>query len=62
DLTGPLGNGVRGPAAAAAVVAALACIVSVHYLLRYFKTRNLIPFGIYCLLFGAGMVVYTTVS
>ena len=62
DLTGPLGNGVRGPAAAAAVVAAVACIVSVHYLLRYFKTRNLIPFGIYCLLFGAGMVVYTTVS
>jgi undecaprenyl pyrophosphate phosphatase UppP len=34
----------------------------VHFLLRYFKTRNLVPFGIYCLAFGAAMVVYTTVT
>ena len=42
--------------------AAIAAIVSVHFLLRYFRTRNLIPFGIYCLVFGAAMVVYTTVT
>jgi undecaprenyl-diphosphatase len=62
DLTGPLGDGIRGQAVVAAVCAAIAGIVSVHYLLRYFESRNLIPFGIYCLLFGAGMVVYTSVS
>jgi undecaprenyl-diphosphatase len=62
DLTGPLGAGIRGQAVAAAVCAAVAGILSVHYLLRYFESRNLIPFGIYCLIFGAGMVVYTSVS
>jgi len=33
-------------------------VVTVHFLTRYFKTRNLTPFGIYCLLFGAAMVIY----
>jgi undecaprenyl-diphosphatase len=59
DLTGPLGAGIRGQAVVAAVCAAIAAIVSVHFLLRYFRTRNLIPFGIYCLVFGFAMVVYT---
>jgi len=62
DLTGPLGDGLRGQAVVAAVFAAIGSIVSVHFLLRYFKTKNLIPFGIYCLVFGGAMVVYTTVS
>lgn len=62
DLLGKNGDyGVRGEAAIAAVFAAIAAIIAVHFLTRYFRTRNLIPFGIYCLLFGAGMVVYTTV-
>jgi undecaprenyl-diphosphatase len=59
DLTGPLGNGIRGQAVVAAACAAVAGIFSVHYLLRYFKTRNLIPFGIYCIVFGLAMVIYT---
>ena len=62
DLTGPLGAGLRGQAFVAAACAAAAAVVSVHYLLRYFKTNNLIPFGIYCLVFGAGMVVYNAVA
>jgi undecaprenyl-diphosphatase len=61
DLLGKNGDyGVRGEAAIAACFAALAAIAAVHFLTRYFRTRNLTPFGIYCLLFGAGMVVYTT--
>ncbi len=62
DLTGPLGSGIRGQAIVAAACAAVAGILSVHYLLRYFEDRNLIPFGVYCLGFGAAMVVYTSVS
>ncbi len=62
DLTGPHGAGVRGQAVVAAVCAAIAGLFSVHYLVRYFKDRNLIPFGIYCMLFGAAMVLYTSVS
>ncbi|MDQ6778057.1 MAG: undecaprenyl-diphosphate phosphatase [Actinomycetota bacterium] len=60
DLTGPLGDhGVRKEALIAAVCAAIAGVFTVHFLTRYFRTRNLIPFGIYCLIFGAFMVVYT---
>jgi undecaprenyl-diphosphatase len=59
DLTGPLGDhGVRGAALIAALCAAVAGVFTVHFLTRYFRTRNLIPFGIYCLLFGAAMVIY----
>jgi undecaprenyl-diphosphatase len=58
DLTGPLGNGIRGPAVVAAVSAAVTAIVTVHFLTRYFKTGNLTPFGIYCVVFGLAMVIY----
>ena len=58
DLTGSLGNGVRGYALIAAVTAAVFAVFTVHFLTRYFKTGNLIPFGIYCVLFGTAMVIY----
>jgi undecaprenyl-diphosphatase len=61
DLFGPLGDGVRGPALIAAGCAALASIAATAFLMRYFRDRNLVPFGIYCIVFGLGMVVYTTV-
>jgi undecaprenyl-diphosphatase len=62
DLTGPLGAGVRAEALVAALCAAVAAVASVAFLMRWFKTRTLTPFGIYCLLFGAAMLIYTTVS
>jgi undecaprenyl-diphosphatase len=62
DLTGPLGNGVRGAAVIAAVFAAITAVITVHFLTKYFKNRNLIPFGIYCILFGAFMTVFTLVA
>jgi undecaprenyl-diphosphatase len=58
DLTGPLGNGIRGEAIVAAVAAAITAVFTVHFLMRYFKNNNLIPFGIYCVVFGAAMVAY----
>ncbi|MHB1836527.1 MAG: undecaprenyl-diphosphate phosphatase [Solirubrobacteraceae bacterium] len=58
DLTGPHGAGIRGAALIAAVAAAIAAIFTVHYLTRYFRRGNLVPFGIYCVLFGAAMVIY----
>src|SRR5579862_8537079 len=62
DLTGPLGDhGVRRAALFAAIAAAVAAVVTVHFLLRYFRRNNLIPFGIYCLLFGTAMILYTSV-
>jgi undecaprenyl-diphosphatase len=58
DLTGPNGNGIRGYALLAAVAAAVTAVFTVHFLTRYFKTGNLIPFAIYCVLFGGAMVAY----
>ena len=62
DLTGPLAaTGVRGAAVIAAVVAAITAIITVHFLTKYFKDRNLLPFGIYCILFGVFMVLFTLI-
>ncbi len=59
DLTGPLGaGGVRSAAIVAAIFAAITAVVTVHFLTRYFRTRNLTPFGLYCVVFGLAMVAY----
>jgi len=59
DLLGHLGNGVRGQALVACVVAAVTAVFTVRFLVGYFKTKTLTPFAIYCLLFGLAMVIYT---
>ena len=58
DLTGPNGNGVRGYAVIGAAAAAVTAVFTVHFLSRYFKSGNLIPFAIYCVAFGTAMVIY----
>jgi undecaprenyl-diphosphatase len=58
DLTGPLGNGLRPQALVAMVVTGVSALLSVRFLMRYFKTRTLTPFGIYCLGFGTFMAIY----
>jgi undecaprenyl-diphosphatase len=59
DLTGHLGDGVRGQALVACLVAAVVSVFTVRFLVKYFKTRTLTPFAVYCLLFGLAMVIYT---
>jgi undecaprenyl-diphosphatase len=54
ELLGPTGNGVRGPALVAAVAAGLTTFVAVKFLLRFFETNRLTPFGVYCV--GAGTI------
>jgi undecaprenyl-diphosphatase len=58
DLLGANGNGVRAQVLVGSVVTFFVSLVSVRYLMRYFKTRNLVPFGIYCLAFGAFMTLF----
>jgi undecaprenyl-diphosphatase len=60
DLLGHLGNGIRGEALVGCISAAVTAVFTVAFLMRYFKTRTLIPFAIYCLVFGFAMVIYTT--
>jgi undecaprenyl-diphosphatase len=53
ELFGTQGNGVRGPALVAGLCAAAATFFAVKFLLRFFQTNRLTPFGIYCIGFGA---------
>ncbi len=52
ELLGPAGDGIRGPAVVGAVCAGLTTYFAVRYLLRFFETSSLRPFGIYCIAAG----------
>ncbi len=54
ELLGHEGNGVRGPALVAGLCAAVTTFMAVKFLLRYFQTRRLSPFGVYCI--GLGLI------
>lgn len=57
DLTGSLGNGIRGQVIAGSFAAAATSLFAVFFLSRYFKTRTLFPFAIYSVLFGVASVI-----
>jgi undecaprenyl-diphosphatase len=57
DLFGPLGNGIRGQVLVGSAVAFVAAYVAATVLVRWFKTRTLTPFAIYCLVAGAASIV-----
>jgi undecaprenyl-diphosphatase len=52
ELLGSTGNGVRGPALVAGLCAAATTFFAVKFLLRFFQTNRLTPFGVYCIGFG----------
>jgi undecaprenyl-diphosphatase len=60
DLLGHLGDGIRGQALVACATAAVTAVFTVAFLVRWFKTRTLIPFAVYCVGFGLFMLLYTT--
>jgi undecaprenyl-diphosphatase len=58
DLAGSQGNGVRGPALVGALCAALTAYLAVRFLMRYFETRTLTPFAVYCACAGVAAAIY----
>jgi undecaprenyl-diphosphatase len=52
ELLGSAGNGVRGQALVGALAAAFTTYLAVRFLLRFFETNRLTPFGIYCIAMG----------
>jgi undecaprenyl-diphosphatase len=52
ELLGSTGDGVRGQALVGAIAAALTTWAAVKFLLSYFETNRLSPFGIYCICAG----------
>jgi undecaprenyl-diphosphatase len=61
DLTGPLGNGIRGQALFGAVLSGVGAYLSVRFLTRYLATRSLRPFGVYCVVAGAASLIWFAV-
>jgi undecaprenyl-diphosphatase len=57
ELFGHEGDGVRGPALVAGLCAAAATFVAVKFLLRFFQTNRLSPFGVYCICAGTGCLL-----
>jgi len=61
ELAGSQGNGVRGPALVGAICSGVTAYFSVKFLMRYFETRTLTPFAIYCLCAGTACAIYFAV-
>jgi undecaprenyl-diphosphatase len=56
------GHGMYGPILAGSILSGVGAYVSVRFLVRYFQTRTLTPFAIYCFLFGLGAIIYLKVK
>jgi undecaprenyl-diphosphatase len=62
DLTGPLGDGIHGQVLVGSILSGVGAYLSVRFLMKYFQTRTLTPFAIYCLVFGLGATIYLSVK
>jgi undecaprenyl-diphosphatase len=60
ELLGSTGDGVRGQALVGAIAAAITTWAAVKFLLRYFETNRLSPFGVYCICAGLFCLVVFT--
>ena len=58
DLFGPLGKGIHGPILFGSILSGIGAYLSVRFLIKYFRTSTLNPFGIYCVLAGAACLIY----
>ncbi|MEV6555822.1 undecaprenyl-diphosphate phosphatase [Nocardia sp. NPDC051756] len=52
ELTGPETIGIRGPILLGAIASGLSSWLAVRFLERYFQTRTLLPFALYCIAAG----------
>jgi undecaprenyl-diphosphatase len=54
DLAGPLGDGIRPQILAGSLLSGIGAYLSVRFLTRWFETRSMRPFAIYCIVAGLG--------
>jgi undecaprenyl-diphosphatase len=62
DLTGPLGDGIHGQILVGSILSAIGAYIAVRFLMRYFQTRTLTPFAIYCFVLGAASIAYLSLK
>jgi len=61
DLLNPkLAGGIQPQILAGSVVAGVAAYLSVRFLMKYFQTRTLTPFAVYCFIAGLASLAYLT--
>jgi undecaprenyl-diphosphatase len=58
ELARPEMHSAIGPTVVGSVVAGVGAYLSVRFLVRYFETRTLTPFAVYCVLAGLGCLGY----
>ena len=58
SLAGSAGEHIRGQVAVGSVICGITAYLSVRFLVRYFETRKLTPFAIYCLIAGLVSVAH----
>jgi undecaprenyl-diphosphatase len=58
SLLGPAGAHIHGQVVVGVVVCGIAAYLSVRFLVRWFQTRTLTPFAIYCLAFGGLSIIH----
>jgi undecaprenyl-diphosphatase len=57
-LAGPLGDGIRPQILVGSLLSGVGAYLSVRFLTRYFETRSLRPFGIYCIVAGLACIAW----
>jgi undecaprenyl-diphosphatase len=57
SLLGPAGAHIHGQVVLGVIVCGITAYLSVRFLVRWFQTRTLTPFAIYCLVFGALSII-----
>src|SRR5258708_447602 len=57
SLAGTAGAHIHGQILLGVIVTAVTAYLSVRFLVRWFQTRTLTPFAIYCLIFGAASIL-----
>jgi undecaprenyl-diphosphatase len=62
DLFGPLGAGIHGQVLAGSLASFVSAYLAVRFLTRYFHTRTLTPFAVYCVVAGVGSLVWLTIA
>ena len=62
ELFGPLGAGIGGQVLAGSIASFVCAYLAVRFLTRYFETRTLTPFAIYCALAGGASLVWFALS
>jgi len=58
DFAGVNGNQVRGQILVGSLCAGFTAYLAVRFLMRFFETRTLTPFAVYCLVVGISTAIY----